>query len=154
MKYIQYLVVISVLLSNCSVRKAPKFLKIDEIQVLAVSTDTIHLKAKAFFINENSLGGKLSADEISLYVEGKEVAKVSSKKIKVPANKNFSVPLQVVIPTHRILDQSKGGFLERMVKTLFNKKVTIQFKGTLKYEVFGIANTYKIDKVEELSLEL
>ncbi|MFY7669934.1 LEA type 2 family protein [Tenacibaculum sp. MEBiC06402] len=154
MKNILYLIVISIFLLNCSVKKKPTFIKVDEIQFLSLRSDTIHLQAKAFFKNENDIGGKISTDEIKVIVDGAEVAKVSSEEFKVPANKEFTIPLDVLIPTNKIFEKDKGGILGGLLRTLINEKVNVQFKGDIKYKVLGFSNTYKVDKTQEVKIKL
>lgn len=154
MKNILYLLVISVFLLNCSVKKKPIFIKVDEIQFLSLRSDTIRLQANAFFKNENDIGGKLSTDEIKVIVNGAEVAQVSSDEFKVPANKEFSIPLNVVIPANKVFENNKGGILGGILSSLLNKKVDVQFKGVIKYKVLGFSNTYDIDKTQEVKIKL
>ncbi|CAL2077488.1 conserved protein of unknown function [Tenacibaculum sp. 190524A05c] len=153
MKNILYLVLISVFLLNCSVKKKPTFIKVDEIKFLSLRSDTVRLQAKAFFKNENDIGGKLSTDEIKVIVNGAEVAQVSSEEFKVPANKEFSIPLNVVIPANKVFDNKKGGILGGLLSSLINKKVDVQFKGDIKYKVLGFSNTYTIDKTQEVKIK-
>ena len=154
MKNILYLLVISVFLLNCSVKKKPIFIKVDEIQFLSLRSDTIRLQANAFFKNENDIGGKLSTDEIKVIINGAEVAQVSSDEFKVPANKEFSIPLNVVIPANKVFENNKGGILGGIISSLLNKKVDVQFKGVIKYKVLGFSNTYDIDKTQEVKIKL
>ncbi|WP_348711812.1 LEA type 2 family protein [Tenacibaculum sp. 190524A05c] len=153
MKNILYLVLISVFLLNCSVKKKPTFIKVDEIKFLSLRSDTVRLQAKAFFKNENDIGGKLSTDEIKVIVNGAEVAQVSSEEFKVPANKEFSIPLNVVIPANKVFDNKKGGILGGLLSSLINKKVDVQFKGDIKYKVLGFSNTYTVDKTQEVKIK-
>lgn len=154
MKNILYLLVISVFLLNCSVKKKPIFIKVDEIQFLSLRSDTIRLQANAFFKNENDIGGKLSTEKIKVIINGAEVAQVSSDEFKVPANKEFSIPLNVVIPANKVFENNKGGILGGIISSLLNKKVDVQFKGVIKYKVLGFSNTYDIDKTQEVKIKL
>ncbi|AUC17040.1 hypothetical protein BTO06_06890 [Tenacibaculum sp. SZ-18] len=154
MKNILYLIVISVFLLNCSVKKKPTFIKVDDIQFLSLKRDTIYLQAKAFFKNENDIGGKLSTDEIKVFLDGAEVANVSSEEFKVPANQEFFIPLSVIIPADKVFDKSKGGLLGGLINTLLNKKVNVQFKGNIKYKVLGFSNTYIVDKTQVVKIKI
>ncbi len=154
MKNVLYLILISIFLLNCSVKKKPTFIKVDEIEFLSLSKDTIRLQAKAYFKNENDIGGKLSTDEIKVIVNGAEVAQVSSEEFKVPANKEFSIPLNVVIPANKVFENKKGGVLGGLLSSLLNNKLDVRFKGDIKYKVLGISNTYAIDKTQEIKIKL
>lgn len=153
MKKLMYSLVIFFLLTACSVKKKPIFLKIDDVKVLSFKMDTVRLQAKAFFKNENDIGGKISTDEIRVLVDGVAVAQVSSEQFKVPANKEFAVPLVVAIPTKKVFNSKKGGFLGGLLNSVLNNSVKVQFKGDIKYKVLGFSNTYTIDKTEELKIK-
>jgi len=151
MKKLMYFLVIFLLITACSVKKKPIFLKVDDVKVLSFKTDTIRLQAKAYFKNENDIGGKISTDEIKVFVDGTEVAQVSSEQFKVPANKEFAVPLNVVIPSKKVFE-NKGGFLGGLLSSVLKNSLNIQFKGDIKYKVLGFSKTYTIDKTKELKI--
>lgn len=135
---------------GCSVKKKPIFLKVDDVKVLSAKLDTIKLQAKAYFKNENDIGGKISTDKVKVFVNGIEVAKVSSEEFKVPANKEFQIPLLVSIPSKNILNNSKGGLLEGLINSVLKRNVEVQFKGNIKYKVLGFSSTYSIDKTKKV----
>jgi len=154
MKKVIYFIAICFFLMNCSVKKKPTFIKVDDIKFVSLKSDTVRLQAKAYFKNENDIGGKLSTDEIKVIVNGAEVAQVSSDEFKVPANKEFQIPLNVVIPANKVFDNNKGGILGGLLNSILNNNLKVQFKGDIKYKVFGISNTYTVDKTEEIKIKL
>ena len=153
MKNLAYFLVIFFLITSCSVKKKPVFLKVDDVKMLSFELDTIRLQANAYFKNENDIGGKISTDEIKVFVDGVDMAQVSSEEFKVPANKEFIVPLKVVIPSKKIFAK-KGGFLGGLLNSVLSNSVKIQFKGDIKYKVLGFSKVYTIDKTEELKIKL
>jgi len=79
------------------------------------------------------------------------LATISSESFKVPAKKEFSIPLQAKIPSEKILNiNNLGGLLN----SLLSKKMTVQYIGDIKYKVLGFSHTYKIDKTEEVKIKL
>ena len=153
MKNLGYFLVIFFLITACSVRKKPVFLKIDDVKILSYRTDTIRLQANAYFKNENDVGGKISTDEIKVIVNGAEVAQVSSEEFKVPANKEFSIPLKVVIPAKKVFENNEGGILGGLLNSVLNNSLKVQFKGDIKYKVWGYSSIYPIDKTEEIKIK-
>ena len=138
------------MISSCSVNKQPTFIKVDKVKVASFSGDTIRLKAEAFFTNPNDVGGKISTDEIKVIVNGAEVAQVSSEEFKVPARKNFTIPLVVVIPARKVFENNKNGILGGLLNSFLKKSIQVQFKGDLKYKVFGYSNVYPVDEIQEI----
>ena len=92
--------------------------------------------------------------KFKVIVNGAELAQVSSEEFKVPARKDFIIPLKVVIPAKRVFENNKGGILGGLLNTILNKSVKVQFKGDLRYKVLGFSNVYPIDKTEEIKIKL
>lgn len=153
MKNILYFSVLLLLISSCSVQKEPVFIKVDNVKVLSFASDTIKLKADAFFENPNDVSGKISTDELKIFVNGEEVAQVFSEEFKVPARKEFSVPLSAHISTKNILSSNKNGVLGGLLNSLFTKKVTVRIKGKLQYAVFGFKRNFLVDKTQEIKIK-
>lgn len=150
-KWLFFIIILFVL--SCSVKKKPVFIKVDSIKIASVALDTIRLKAIAIFKNENNIGGKIATDEIKVIVNGTQLAQVSSEEFKVPANKEFSIPLKVVIPAKKVFDNNKNGILGGLLNSLISKKIKVQLKGDLKYKVFGFSHVYSIDKTEDVNIK-
>lgn len=151
-KTVYFLVLFSVILS-CSVNKEPVFIKIDNLKLLSVKSDTIRLKANAFFQNPNDVGGKITTDEIKVIVNNTEVAQVSSEEFKVPAKNEFIVPLQVSIPTKKVFENGQNGVLGGLLNSILQKSIKIQFKGDIKYKVFGYSSEYPVDITQDLKIK-
>lgn len=138
---------------SCSVKKAPVFLKVDDIKIINISSDTIRLGANAYFNNPNDVGGKIFTDEIKVMVNGTEVAQVSSDVFKIPARKDFAMPLKVAIPAKSVFENNKNGILGGLLNSILNKSVKVQFKGNLHYVVFGFKKEFIIDKTEDITIK-
>jgi hypothetical protein len=154
MKNKLYFLVLVLLLASCSIQKEPVFIKVDNVTVLSFATDTIKLKATAFFENPNDVGGKISTDSIKIFVNNVEVAQVFSEEFKVPAKAAFSIPMTAHIATKNILNSNKNGVLGGLLNSLLTNKVNIRIKGNLEYVVFGFKRDFLIDKTEEIKIKL
>lgn len=151
MKKIIILSTILVAFFSCSVNEKPEFLKIENIQVIESSSDSITLSADAFFSNPNDIGGELKSDGIKVFVNDVEMTTISSKNFKVPAKHEFSIPLQASIPTKRIFNTNNIG---GVINSLFSKKVKVQYIGDIKYKVLGFSHSYTVDKTENIKIKL
>lgn len=154
MKKLLYFLPLIVLIASCSVKEKPVFVKVDNVKIVSVASDTIRLKAEAFFKNPNDVGGKISTDKIKVIINGDEVAQVSSDEFKVPPRKDFIIPLKVVIPAKEVFENSQGGILGGLINSVLNKSIKVQFKGELNYKILGFSNVYPIDKTEEIRIKL
>ncbi len=153
MKNILYFSFLVLLITSCSVQKEPIFIKVDNVKVISFASDTIKLKADAFFENPNDVGGKISTDEIKILINEKEVAQVFSEEFKVPARQEFSIPLIAHIPTKNILNSNKNGVLGGLLNSLLTNKVNVRIKGNLEYVVFGFKREFLVDKTQEIKFK-
>jgi hypothetical protein len=79
------------------------------------------------------------------------MAHVSSESFKVPAKKEFSIPLKANIPVDSIFsDKNIGG----LIGSLFSKSLKVQYKGDIKYKALGFTYTYDIDETESVKIDL
>ncbi|WP_299065034.1 hypothetical protein [uncultured Polaribacter sp.] len=153
MKNILYFLLLFLLVFGCSVQKEPVFIKVDNVKVVSFASDTIKLKATAFFENPNDVGGKISTDDLAVFVNDTEVAQIFSEDFKVPARDNFSIPLIAHIPTKNFLNSNKNGMLEGLINSFISQKINVRIKGNLEYVVFGFKRDFLVDKREEIKIK-
>ena len=154
MKNSLYFILSLLLFTSCSLTKQPVFVKIDNVKVMHFSSDTLRLKAVAFFENPNNVGGKISTDEMKVIVNGVEVAEVFSDEFRVPAKNTFQIPLYANILTKDILKGFKTGLLSGLVNAVLAKKITIRIIGNLQYDVYAFKKEFLVDKIEEIKIKL
>ena len=151
---IKMLIILSTMLFaflSCSVKEKPLFLNVENIKVIESTSSYITLTADALFLNPNDIGGELKTDEIKVFVNDTEMATVSTKSFKVPAKKEFSIPLKANVPTDSIFSNKNLGGL---IGSLFSKKIKVQYKGDIIYKVLGFSYTYNVDQTEDVKIKL
>lgn len=150
MKKLIILSTICVAFISCSVNEKPQFIGVENIKVLESTSKYVAFTADALFINPNDIGGELQTDEIKVFVNNNEMASVSAESFKVPAKKEFTIPLKTKVPTDSIFsNKSIGG----LIGSLFSKKVKVQYIGDITYKVLGFSYTYNIDKTEDVKIK-
>lgn len=147
------LILLTILLTilSCSVSEKPEFLRVDNIKVLESTSKFLVLTADAFFLNPNDIRGQLKTDELKVYVNDTEMATVSTESFDVPAQKEFTIPLKANVPIDSIISNKN---IEGLIGSLFSKKIKVQYKGDIKYKVYGFSHTYQIDKTENVKIKL
>ena len=138
---------------SCSVKKALVFLKVDDIKIINITSDTIRLGANAYFNNPNDVGGKMYTDQIKVIINDAAIAQVSSDVFKIPSRKDFTIPLKIAIPSKQIFENKKNGILGGLLNVLTNKPVKVQLKGNLNYVVLGFKKEFIIDTIEEIIIK-
>ena len=144
-------VVLSLVIFSCTVRETPEFVTIKNIKVLESNNNFLTLKGDALFRNSNDIGGKLQADGIKVYVNGNEMATVSSESFDVPAKEEFTIPLKVNIPTDSIISSKNIGGL---IGSLLTQKMEVQYVGKINYKVLGFSHSYTVDETETVRIRL
>ena len=135
---------------NCSVKKTPEFIGVENIKVLESTSKNITFTANAMFKNPNIIGGQLQTNGIKVIINDKELATVSTENFKVPAKKEFSIPLKTKVSTDSIFSNKN---LSSLLGSLFNKKIKVQYKGEIKYKILGFSHRYSIDKTEDVKIK-
>lgn len=150
MKKFIILSTICVAFISCSVNEKPQFIGVENIKVLESTSKYVAFTADALFKNPNDIGGELQTDEIKVFVNNNEMASVSAESFKVPAKKEFTIPLKTKVPTDSIFsNKSIGG----LIGSLFSKKVKVQYIGDITYKALGFSYTYNIDKTEDVKIK-
>lgn len=150
MKKVIILSTILLTVLSCKVKEKPEFLRVENIKVLESTTNYIAVTADAFFMNPNDIGGELKSDGIKVFVNDNEMATVTAESFKVPAKKEFSIPLKANIPSDSIFSDKNIGDL---IGSLFSKKLKVQYKGDIKYKALGFTYSYNIDKTEDVKIK-
>ena len=151
MKKLILLSVIMLSFLNCKIKEKPEFIRLEHLKVTESNSNYVQLEARALFKNINNVGGKLSTDGISVFINDKELAKVISKEFKVPAKKEFTIPLDVRIETKRLLEKNN---LNGILSSLLGQKLQIQFKGTINYKILGFSHRYQLDETQDVKVKI
>jgi hypothetical protein len=150
MKKLIILSTICIAFISCSVNEKPQFIGVENIKVLESTSKYVAFTADALFKNPNDIGGELQTDEIKLFVNDNEMASVSTESFKVPAKKEFTIPLKTKVPTDSVFSNKS---IVGLIGTLFSKKVKVQYIGDITYRALGFSYTYNIDKTEDVKIK-
>ncbi|MBC2845485.1 LEA type 2 family protein [Winogradskyella flava] len=151
LKRLVFILLIFSLVFNCSVTEQPEFVGIEKIKVINSDIKSITLKADALFKNPNDIGGVLKTNDLKVYINNTEVATVVSDEFNVPSNQNFTIPLIVYVATDSIIDKKN---ISGLLGSLLSQKLSVQYKGEIKYKVLGYSSTYTVDETQEVKIKL
>ncbi|WP_282043000.1 hypothetical protein [Winogradskyella flava] len=146
-----FILLIFSLVFNCSVTEQPEFVGIEKIKVINSDLKSITLKADALFKNPNDIGGVLKTDDLRVYFNNTQAATVVSDEFNVPSNQNFTIPLIVSVATDSIIDKKN---ISGLLGSLLSQKLSVQYKGEIKYNVLGYSSTYTVDETQEVKIKL
>ena len=132
----------------CNLVKAPEFKGVDHIALKKNGQGKLVLVAYAKYYNPNLLGGKFKINDVKVFVNDKFLANVNADTYKVPAKKDFTVPLEVDF------DQTyfkKDNILDALHSALKNE-LKVHYKGKIYYVSAGLNIPYTIDYTQEVKL--
>jgi len=149
---LKLLIILStILLANCSIKKHPEFLTVKNIEVVNLSSKELTVKADAHFLNPNIIGGELKTDKLEVLINDKKVATIKTENFKVPAKKEFKVPLETKIHTDSIVDSKNIG---KLLSSIIKNELKIKYQGIITYKILGFSHNYTIDKTDFLKIKL
>jgi len=148
MKKLGLLFIIIISLQACNVLKAPEFKGIKQIDLKQKQNGKLILVAYAQYHNPNLLGGKFEIKDIAVSVNDKFLANLNAKTYKVPAKKDFEVPLEVDFDEKFL---KKDNLLDAL-GSLLNNKMKIHYLGKIYYVSHKIRIPYKIDYQQDVKL--
>jgi LEA14-like dessication related protein len=87
--------------------------------------------------------------DMEVFVDGKKAATIDQQmKIKVPANAEFTVPLEVK------LNMKEIGLLDAVFAVIGGKRMQIHYKGSIRLQYKGIAFNVPVNYKEEVRIRL
>lgn len=138
-------------LISCTVKEPPEFIGVKNLKVLESTRTFVTIQGEGLFRNPNDIGGILKTDAIKVYVNGNQMAIVTSESFEVPAKDEFTIPLKVNIPTDSIFSNKNLGTL---IGSFFSKKIEVKYQGKINYKVFGFSHSYDVDETEIIKIKL
>lgn len=154
MSKILLLSTIFVFITGCSISSKPAFKYIDNIEITNISLGNVTLNANAVFNNPNSLKGKLSINDIHLFVDNRNVGVISAKEFIVPARTEFAIPLQGTFSISKIYNENKNSIFGSILRVIQTDSITVQYKGHIKYYLGDFSYPYVINKEQKIRLKL
>ena len=141
-------IVVLLLVSACSMIKAPEFKGIAGIDLKKNTQGNMILVANAKFYNPNLLGGKFQVKDVKVFINDKFLANLNADTYKVPSKKDFVVPLEVDFDMKYL---KKDNLLDAL-NAAINNKLKVQYKGQIYYVSHGLNVPYTIDYTQDIKL--
>ncbi|MHA7058989.1 LEA type 2 family protein [Aquimarina sp. M1] len=138
---------------SCSVSRKPEFKYISNIEVKNVSMRNVTLKADAIFHNPNNLSGKLSLNDIHIFVDNIDMGTISSQSFDVPPKREFIIPIEGKVSLSKIYSEYKNNLLGSVLKIVQTDSLLVHYKGNILYNFGSFSYPYNIDKEQKIRLK-
>ncbi|MEE9439186.1 MAG: LEA type 2 family protein [Saprospiraceae bacterium] len=153
MKHFYLFLLLSILsLSSCDTSIInPTFQRIEDVDIVNMSKSDIEANAFMVFKNENSFALEISKSNIATIVDGIELANINQTyDTEMPANSEFRMPINMKMDLGRLYKDNPLGALGKGLQIMSERKLDVQFKGTIKVGKGSIKITVPIDETKEV----
>ncbi|MDB4107696.1 hypothetical protein OAD66_08310 [Bacteroidia bacterium] len=141
-------------ITGCSGPKSPSFEKLEYLKVLSANKSKVVLGDKALYHNPNNITGTLTKTNIKILVNEVEVTEINQEhSIAVPKAGDFRVPVKFSFNPQQLFKENNG-FLRNALKSFVDKKMEVQYFGTVTVKVMGIYFDVPVDYSEKISFGL
>lgn len=136
-----------VMIVSCKPKEDVQLRKINDI-VVDASNEPM-LRANALLYNPNNMRMTVKKIDIEVFVDGKKAAVIDQQlNLKVPAQAEFTIPLEVK------LNLKELGLLDTVLAIFGGKKMSIQYKGSIRLSKSGLPFTVPVNYTEDIRIRL
>ncbi|MBT8219388.1 MAG: LEA type 2 family protein [Bacteroidia bacterium] len=138
---------------SCSAPSEPTFEAMKNVKLKAATLKgEIILTGDAVFNNPNSLGADINGIDFIVMVDSNQVAQVQQNvTMKMPANADFTLPIEIDIPIKKVFEEAKGGMLMNILK---NQKTDVQLDGNIEVNFGGVLFKIPFEHHEEHKINI
>ncbi|MBL7844007.1 MAG: LEA type 2 family protein [Cyclobacteriaceae bacterium] len=139
--------ILFLVIPGCKPKEDVQLRQIKDVIVDATSEPL--LKANAILYNPNNIRMMVKKIDMEVFVDGKKAAVIDQQmKLKVPAQAEFTVPLEVK------LNMKEIGLLDAVFAVIGGKKFQIHYKGTIRLQYKGVPFSVPVNHKEEIRIRL
>lgn len=111
----------------CDAPQQPEFKNFKNLKFNGLKGKKINLTGEAIFNNPNIFGITLTNTDLDVYLDNEKSGHVLQKNsIAVPANSDFSVPVNVDVETKNLLGKALSLLTKKDIKVRLNGYITVK----------------------------
>lgn len=139
---------------SCTVTEKPEFINVNSVKIISANVKEIILQTDLQFLNKNSVGGKLQAKNIKIYVDSLEVGTMQTTMFDVPKKNEFTIPLKTTLSYNKVFNDKNQNVLGSIMNMVMRKKILVQFKGDIRYKLGAFHYDYPLDYTENIAIQI
>lgn len=144
---------IFVTLFSCSKPQEPVFKRITNIEVQEISGGSVTVAAQALYFNPNSIGGSLNTLQVDVWANENKIGTIDQDlDLAIQPNSDFTIPIVITFPLSE-LAKDQGNLIGGLIKAMLNKRVDMEYKGTLFVSLAGIRFKVPFEEEEEVTIK-
>ena len=142
---------LTLFLSSCSSILEPTVERVEDVDVVKMTKSELELNA--FMVLKNPNGFELDLDnaDLTVYVDDIELAKINQTyETSMPQKGEFKMPININMDLDKLYGDNPLAAIGKGIQIMSDKKLNVQFKGTILVGK-GIAKvSVPVDQVEEV----
>ena len=142
---------LALFLSSCSSILEPTVERIEDVDVVEMSKSKLELNAFMVLKNPNGFALDLDNADLTVYVDDIELAKINQTyETTMPKEGEFNMPININMDLDKLYRDNPLAAIGKGIQIMSDKKLTVQFKGTILVGK-GIAKvSVPVDQMEEV----
>ena len=146
------LLLLSLVLFGCDIKKDVEFEGVKSVSVLERSTKSITFLINLDFHNPNILGGTFKAKDLEFFINDLALSQMKSDHFDIPAEENFTIPIQAKLD-ETTFKNNPVKLIATIIELARSKEANLSVKGNLDYTIVGYSDDYYIDYSELIKLK-
>ena len=140
-------------LFSCSKPQEPVFKRITNIEVQEIRGGSVTVAAQALYFNPNSIGGSLNTLEVDVWANENKIGTIDQDlDLAIQPNSDFTIPIVITFPLSE-LTKDQGNLIGGLIKAMLNKRVDMEYKGTLFVSLAGIRFKVPFEEEEAITIK-
>ena len=133
----------------CSKPAQPEFVRVKNLKVQEFTEQDINLIGTAVLFNPNSYSITVKEIDVFVKINDQAVGKVNQVgEVKVPANSEFEIPLNVRFAPQEVFDNLLSGLISYIMKGEFE----VHYKGFIRIKVSGLVFKVPLDHTARVKI--
>ena len=142
---------LTLFLSSCTSVLEPTVERIEDVDVVEMTSSKIELNA--FMVLKNPNGFELDLDnaDLTVYADDIELAKINQTyETSMPSKGEFKMPININMDLDKLYKNDPLGAIGKGLQIMSDKKMEVQFKGTILVGKGFAKISVPVDQVEEV----
>ena len=137
--------------TSCSSILEPTVERIEDVDIVEMTRNKLELNAFMVLKNPNGFELDLENADLTVYVDDIELAKINQTyETSMPQNGEFNMPININMDLQKLYGDNPLAAIGKGLQIMSDKKLNVQFKGTISVGK-GIAKiSVPIDQQEEV----
>lgn len=135
--------------ASCSTIVEPTLERIEDVEIITMNKDKVELNANMVINNPNGFALDLDKADLVAMVDEIELADINQTyETSMPAKGEFKMPIYINLDLNKLYNDNPLAALGKGIQILSDRKLEVQFKGTINVGKGMAKVSVPVDQVE------